>query len=171
MYHTIPAQRHSVQSNWNLLKYYSFHVICVRTPQNFIIVLSCQHCHYMAFTRALILSEGLKRGHTSVIWHPSSKCSGRTVSVVCSANCRPTVKQYLVSAVRPVHTLLTHCRRQCALCLHCGNYGLEPLWLAMGTVTTSCGDFNNHCMYTIPSHSVATVPTVDGMQCMYSAAL
>ena len=58
---------------------------------------------------------------------PSLKCSGRTV--VCSAHCRPTVKQYSVPTVRAVNT------------------------------------------YTIPSHSIATVPTVGGMQCMYNAPL
>ncbi len=65
---------------------------------------------------------------------PSSKCSGRTV--VCSAHCRPTVKEKSVPTVRAVHTLFTHCRRQCALCLHCGKYGLEPLRLAVGTVSS-----------------------------------
>ena len=63
---------------------------------------------------------------------PCSMCSGRTV--VCSAHCRPTVKQYSVPTVRAVNTLFTHCRRQCALRLHCGNYGLELLQLAVGTV-------------------------------------
>ncbi len=65
---------------------------------------------------------------------PSSKCSGSTVR--CSAHCRPTVKKYSVPTVRAVPNLFTHCRRQCALYLHCGNDGLEPLWLAVGTVST-----------------------------------
>ncbi len=34
---------------------------------------------------------------------PSSKCSGRTV--VCSAHCRPTVKQYSSPTVRAVNTM------------------------------------------------------------------
>ena len=65
---------------------------------------------------------------------PSSMCSGRTV--VYSAHCRPTVKQYSVPIVRAVNTLLTHCRQQCTLCLHCGTYG----------TTAAC---SGHCIYTV----------------------
>ncbi len=93
---------------------------------------------------------------------PSSMCSGHTVH--SSAHCRPTVKQYSVPTVRAVHTLFTHCRLQCALCLHCGNYGLEPLRLAMGTVSTLFW-LCHFGLYTVVLQCTAAV----GLQWVYSA--
>ncbi len=60
------------------------------------------------------------------IWErgtPHSKCSGH--KVLCSWHCTPTVKQYSVSAVWALRTLLTHWGLHCAPCLHCSDFLIQ----------------------------------------------